>query len=506
MSYLLENPLEDLSTYSNPVGAMVETRVMLVGAGFHAKENYLPALAEGVGRLVAVVDVEPNRSFVEQQLHRLKLRPETLYLSPWPGFDMPREVKARLRSLARASAADCVIVSTPPEYHLAYMLWAIENGLHCLVDKPIICAPNASTQVSVVRDLRDKFRNLLASAKQHGSILVAVAAQRRYHVGFEVVRRLAVAVSERRGIPVSDISSSHGDGSLRLPPEIGRIENHGVLNGTGKLWHSGYHEIDLQSVLIQDCLEASGRSPRELYDEVRVFADTLRPQGFIRQIDRQAWVRTFGAKTWDESCGSTDEELNQAYSEYGEIDVSSISSFRKAGSRDHSFRAELNLSHNSFSRRKTHDINGKDLYKGVGRVKHERHAIHHGPFSVIYVNSLQSSPKHDKNGVSDYEFGGNNHFDIAHLCSPELLGTSGPVVRRFTASEIACAAGIPSSTLLMRHAKKAMLIDFLSAVCDPSRRKGSRSCISTHRFGMEWMLAIAESAASDGIVRQALPV
>ena len=505
MSYLLENPLEHLSTSLNQTDVITRSSVMLIGAGFHAKEVYLPALTAGVGHLVAVVDIEPNRPFVEEQLQRLKLQPETRYLAPWSGLEMPREVKAGLASLARATAADCVIVSTPPEYHLTYMLWAIENGLHCLVDKPIVCAPNASTQVNIVRDLRREFRNLLEYAMRK-DILLVVAAQRRHHVGFQALRLLAIAVSERRGIPISKISSSHSDGSLRLPPEIGRIENHGVLNGTGKLWHSGYHEIDLQSVLIQDCIKASGRSPGELYDEVHVFADTLRAQGFIRQISRPSWALTFGEEVWNEICAPTDEELIQAYSKYGEIDVSSISSFRKHGSRDHTFSAELRLSHNSFSRRSTTDITGRDLYKGVGRVKHERHEIRHGPFSVIYVDTLQSSPKHDKNGASDYEFGGNNHFEIIHFMSPELLGTPDRVIRRFTASEIADAAGIPSSTLLMRHAKGEMLTEFLSAVSDPSRRRSSRSCISTHRFGMEWMLTIAEAIASDSVVQQALPL
>jgi hypothetical protein len=84
--------------------------------------------------------------------------------------------------------------------------------------------------------------------------------------------------------------------------------------------------------------------------------------------------------------------------------------------------ASLNLLHTGFSRRAWGNAK-EDLYKGNGRLRHERVNIQIGPLMNIQIHSYQSSETHnDDSGKSPSEWAGLEHFDIHIFRNKELIG------------------------------------------------------------------------------------
>ena len=104
----------------------------------------------------------------------------------------------------------------------------------------------------------------------------------------------------------------------------------------------------------------------------------------------------------------------------GELDSYSIMQFK------HSDKvvttANLNLLHSGFSRRAWTEL-ATDVYKGNGRIRHERINIQVGPILNIQLHSYQSYEIKDSSfSKKETEPGGLDHFDIYIFRNSELIG------------------------------------------------------------------------------------
>lgn len=109
---------------------------------------------------------------------------------------------------------------------------------------------------------------------------------------------------------------------------------------------------------------------------------------------------------------------------YGEIDAAIQISFIQDNQT--TTLAPVNLQHNGFTRRSWIEP-GLDLYKGIGRVKHEFHEIKSASFQPVVIDSRQANDKHDRSKPSTATIGTDNHFKVHVFRSPDLLGESQPL-------------------------------------------------------------------------------
>ena len=94
----------------------------------------------------------------------------------------------------------------------------------------------------------------------------------------------------------------------------------------------------------------------------------------------------------------------------GEIDMYVTMQFKK-GDRLIT-TARLDMLHSGFSDRINFCANQKDLYKGNGRIRHEKQIILQGPIYAAYIDSLQSKQINLKEEDSQTSLGGEHHFDL----------------------------------------------------------------------------------------------
>ncbi|ORY06124.1 hypothetical protein BCR34DRAFT_666675 [Clohesyomyces aquaticus] len=402
-------------------------RFLLVGVGPHAKRTFIKHLkvlkGEGKAELVAAIDVIPNQARTEEYAAREFPGPELIFV-PMFRDPMPPSVSVQLDEVVTRLQVDCVIISAEPECHKAYGLWAIRHGLHVIMDKPITVRRNAVKDIGQAAGISDDYRELLAAYTElqtRKETFFLINSHRRYHPGFYCTSDMISEIQRKTGCPVTNLVSTHCDGLWRLPGEIVDQHYHPFKYGYGKLAHSGYHFLDTTYLFMKAGWTGSKRP-----DEIEVVSSFLMPNGFMRSVTNADHQNIFGEKAYDAATGYSAEELRELMDGMGEYDAMLQVSFKQQG--EVISTAHINLLHTGFSRRSwLENGSNPDLYKGVGRVKHEAHEVRSGPFQTIVIDSRQANDKHDRSKPSTAELGSDNHFEVQTWRNCDVLGEKEPL-------------------------------------------------------------------------------
>ncbi|MBZ8183086.1 Gfo/Idh/MocA family oxidoreductase [Oscillatoria salina] len=463
--------------------------IILIGCGPHAKRIYLPALQKLGDRLdlALVIDLKEKESDVRAAVaSKWNLKPEMWFIDKFIET-MPEELDRKLSFFVAERKVTGAIVATEPLVHRTYAEWALSNELSILIDKPISARADSTTKLSNADGILDDYILLLARyqiLQRKKETIFTVNSQRRFHPGFQFVKEQLREIAERTNCPVTFIQSYHCDGQWRFPSEIVTQEYHPYCFGYGKASHSGYHIFD---TLYQ--LYAATGIEKKAADSMEIVSSFVQPNGFIKQLADADYYSLFGerynaVKKW------TDEELQEIYHGYGEIDLSALVTLKKHEEAIANF--SINLVHNGFACR-TWLQPGEDLYKGNGRVKHENHNIQQGPFQNIQIHSYQATDKHDNiDGLEDH-LGGKNHFDIYVFRNP-LLSDSQDCLRTYRLHEIVFGDVMPNkSTLVMERVKHKVVEEFVDYLIGKKDKSEIRSQIEDHLIPVQLMSSVYRS-------------
>ncbi len=383
--------------------------IALIGLGWHARRVYYPWLEEaalqGRLRISAVVDLRDNSDAVRGFLAQRRVAPDHLLLTGQASDSdqLPEELAAQLNALHAAGQLDGVVISTEPRAHKRYVLWALEHGVHVLLDKPITAPAAAESTAEVAdalwRDFEDISRALAASSAR-----LVVQAQRRAHPGYGFIKRYLDDFLQEYGVPVSFLELYHADGMWVMPDEWDR-EHHAYKYRTGKLLHSGYHFVDLGSWLLEGN-DRLGPAPSSLEFQVQTFE----PRDFLALLNGR-YARLFGQEQVPSPVPSVEN--------HGEMDLTLMGRVLSGGAVR--TLLSLQLLQSSFSRRAS-PAPPADPYKGAGRVRHERMTLQVGPLLSIQVHSYQAYEVRDRRAQLPYGPGHLHHFDVHVFRNADVVG------------------------------------------------------------------------------------
>ena len=377
---------------------------------------------------------------------------------------------------------------------MQYALWAQEQNLNILMDKPISTYENISNSIKQAKQLKTDYELLMTNYSDNKVFIVN--AQRRFLPQFEIVQRLVNEVAKKYGMPVTSMQSTHSDGQWRLPNEILTLKYHPLL-GWGKVSHSGYHFIDMSSKIVKDSYISAGKQ----FDEMSVYSKFIRPSGLLRMQSQNDLKKIFGEE-YSNIDKRTDEELLKLYkiNNEAEVDATVLINLRNKGTP--LTNITLNLLHNGFSRRSWLLPNTKDLYKGNGRVRHEYHNIEQGCLQNIQIHSYQSNDKHDINTDNDFLIGGNNHYDIYIFRNTGIMG--GKAFEQITGKEIAETYNLDKSKVMNELARHEAVKEFLEIIIGKRKVNETKGNIDDHGLSVQLMSMIYESGISNSEVIQSL--
>lgn len=203
--------------------AKKKVRIGLIGCGGNMRNAHIPRLqADGAVELVAVADTaeEPARLLME------KWGADTLY---YPDY----------RRMIRGEALDAVLISSPHATHYAQVRYALEQGLHVLVEKPLTMG---SRQARTVVDLAKKKKRLLVVSYQRNFYPPHVYARELINKG---------ALGKIGGV-VAYVTQRWGGKGWRMVPEF---SGGGMFMDTGShlvssvLWITGLQPVEVSAFM-----------------------------------------------------------------------------------------------------------------------------------------------------------------------------------------------------------------------------------------------------------------
>ncbi len=449
---------------------MYTKRIILAGMGPHARRIYFPFLQKHAKKyrieIPLIIDLESQREVILRYLSAKRLRPEKLYFIDDKQRCRPKVDGELHQVLAETIAKGCdgIIISSEAKTHKMYLLWALENNVDILTDKPITAPVGVSTSVQSAERVFDNFVELEERLRQSTSNLL-VQCQRRSHKGYQLVRRYLMEFLQEFQIPISYLNIYHADGMWGMPPELFYRENHPYKYGYGKLMHSGYHFIDLFVWLsmLNDMLVQ--KAP----DNIEMFVQTFRPVDFLHQVDKSNYQQLFNTKKF---CDFFSTDYYQQAKNLGELDAFIQCQLKRNGSVITT--GSIDLQQNSFSRRAWTD-EPSDVYKGNGRVRHERVNIQVANLLNIQVHSYQSYEVNKVDtAIAMGDPGHDAHFDIHIYRNSDVVGGVPFETLTIGKADYKHHRGDQSYLGHNEKARESIFLDFLN-------RRASSSHFLTHK-------------------------
>jgi hypothetical protein len=254
--------------------------------------------------------------------------------------------------------------------------------------------------------------------------LVEIQCQRRFHPVYQFVKDQLINVVEEYQIPVTYIDSYHCDGMWNMPDEFLSRENHPYKYGYGKLFHSGYHFIDIVCWLLQANKYAEGKQA----DSLELYTTDMRPHDFMHVINDKNYEHLFeNSKLTDLFKRHKKDPIDVT----GEIDLHTLMRFTQ--NEKLVTTVNLGLMQNGFSRRGWIDL-PENTYKGNGRIRHERMNIQIGPLMNIQLHSYQSKEVAERANSNTDDVGELEHLDVYIFRNTKLIG--GKEFEKFSAKDL----------------------------------------------------------------------
>ena len=392
-----------------------EINVALVGLGPHAKRIYLNYLRKHKMGLSLLIELESNKQISRKYLDENGFKRTKIFTIDNEYKDLehlPVKVADNLLAVFKTLEITHLLISTEPKAHNMYIEFGLKNNIHTLTDKPITVTKNM-TSLRSIEKVRKQYYDIVKLA-ENSSAMCKVMCQRQYHKGYEYIKNLLNEVVSKYQMPITYIDIYHCDGNWEMPHDLEK-ENHPYKYGYGKLFHSGYHFIDLLSDFLKINMQLKGT---KRITKGEVSSRCFTPNDEINVFNIEDYKRIFKNQDIPDYYFEND---NPKFKKYGEKNFYGLLEFRNKNNQIIT-NANLNLLHYGFSRRGW--IESKDYYKNNGRIRHERINIQVGPLLNIQVHSYQSKEIKDRdpNNLLEEQVGGLEHFDIDIYRNVDVIG------------------------------------------------------------------------------------
>lgn len=448
--------------------------VLFIGFGPHTRRIQFPYCVRRAADLqinnFVVLDLILNCEFVKKELEKYK--DDGIIVSQY--YTDSYIDKTLLGKIIKKHNIDHVILGTDPEHHFKYLDFLIKKSLNILMDKPIVAVEGSASQRIAARAIHRSFEKLNGVYRSHPDSHVTVLSQRRYHPGYNKIQQDIIENYNKTGVVPHYFYLLHSDGQFRFLEEIDQISYHGFNHGYGKISHSGYHFIDTLYVYMKYFLKSNE------IDGYSVDCHHLSPYDYSQQIDSTSVSKIFNKDVEHYAASAT-----------GEVDAYVTIQFKKGDRLVSS--ARIDMLHSGFSDRISFEPNKSNLYKGNGRIRHEKQIVLQGPIYAAYIDSLQSKQidlSLEERVLSD--IGGEHHFDLTRF-NHSLNGKK--IIDKTNITEIMKITNHGFSRGHQEEARYYCLDDFFNSTAKRTRSKISD--LSDHYFSSLMMSRIYEALVTN---------
>ena len=388
--------------------------VALIGLGPHAKRIYINYFKKHKINLALVTELISKKDSTKQYLLNNGFKNTKIFTISDELKDLehlPHKLSVNLLAVCNTLEITHILISTEPKAHNMYIEFALKNNINVMTDKPITVVKNM-TNVNSINKVKTQYYNLFKLAEKSNA-MCQVMCQRQYHKGYDYVKQVLSEIVRKYQIPITYIDIYHCDGNWEMPHDLLK-ENHPYKYGYGKLFHSGYHFIDLLSDFIKINNQLDGTKK---ITNGEIYSNCFTPEEELNIFNIDDFKRIFKEQKIPEYYNQTKKPN---FNKFGEKNFYGLMKFSNVYNQTIT-TVNMNLLHYGFSRRGW--IETREFYKKNGRIRHERINIQVGPLLNIQIHSYQSKEIKDRLDCNTEEqVGGLEHFDIDIYRNVDLIG------------------------------------------------------------------------------------
>ena len=229
------------------------------GSGHWAELNHYPAILklkeEGYPvRVLAICDIlDPKNQSEYTKLQEIVATDTPFWINPINKSE--KELYTELTKFHQEHQIDVIIISTNPGFHYFYCMWAAENKVNILCDKPLAIDKNAAFDIKVATGLEKKLLKLKdqidKNIQEDSRYTFCLPLRRRALTPFVLIADHLKDVHSKTGEGIRYLSLIINGGVHKYPIEFLNGGAHGYLDGFGSLSHSSYHYIDVIAWYLQ---------------------------------------------------------------------------------------------------------------------------------------------------------------------------------------------------------------------------------------------------------------
>lgn len=387
--------------------------IALIGLGPHSKRIYINYFQKHKSNFTVLIELESKKDEVKRYLEEHDFPDIKIYTIPDEIKDnelLPVEEEVKLYDYLSKNNVKYLISSTEPKAHNMYLNFALKHDINILSDKPVTVLKGMNEYENVDK-IKKQFNELVDNYTK-SKANCKIMCQRQYHRGYDYIKELLKETVKKYQVPITYIDIYHCDGNWEMAHDMDK-DNHPYKYGYGKLFHSGYHFIDLLS----DLLKINDSLPKEKkIKQGNMYSNYFTPNDETAVFNLEDYKRIFDGQEIPEFYKNPIRDFDK----YGEKNYYGLLNFKNDDNKTIT-TANLNLLHYGVSRRGW--IKSRDYYKKNGRIRHERLNIQVGTLMCIQVHSYQSKEISDRtNHEIESLPGGLEQFDIDIFRNSDIIG------------------------------------------------------------------------------------
>jgi len=358
----------------------MKKKLIIIGLGPHAQSfqyKFLENLySSGISlQVLLLAELSERENNLREYLSNTELQPEEVVLLPQEDRNDQHIHPALLEHLERIKhLADGMLICTEPKAHKKYILWALQNNIDVLTDKPLT-APliNEVGPKQVWNDFVE-----IKQALSNSKAKLCLMTNKRLHRGYQAVYEYAYPLCKKYGVPITHIGILEGGGVWPFPCEFEKRENHPYKYGYGVLLHTGFHYVDLLSHY-----QSINHSIGYKEDDIKIQACGTTPYDVVHQLSQKIYEKIFA---WEDFSQEFQDLPLEKYKRYGIVDLIAALQFLQKGAVI--TQGSLNLLQNTLSSRSERPM-PRNPYLNMGMLTQNSISLSGGPFFYIHLSYFQ---------------------------------------------------------------------------------------------------------------------
>lgn len=436
--------------------------IAVIGCGLHFCERYHPVLEETMIKngltIILAVDLDSQKNRIMSFFDQKKLIPQNFIFFKEENRNAPNTEKMDevIKPFIKKYGIEGVLICTEPKVHAVYALWAIDNGVHVFMDKPLSAFKSLDESENIIRDF-----TLINKKLKQTDLNLVLSCERRLHQGYNFIIDYLKKIINDYKIPITYIDIHFGGGMWNMPSEYFSRENHPYKYGYGVLLHSGYHYIDL----LVNLLKLNNVLHKNYIDPASITTHSIFPKDQMNVINNENYNKILST---DKFKPYFLETSLQAMNLFGETDVTITGQLKNSKGAISGY--SLKLLESSASNRNWAEL-PENTYINNGRIRQDTIIIHVGPICSIHIKSFSLNKDKTTNEIED--------FNIDIINNINVTGNSQLIhINRKDLSEL--FPELPIHHSMNVKSRQQQLLDFLN-------HKDGNSGLSSHQESIEFL-------------------